>query len=112
MIAAGPPTCLMFQSRYPGSEFSLTGPRWDGAGEAPDFFVLPVPGRWHPAVTAGIAAAPAAIPIKARREGRAGEPMRPIMHEAVRKSGQTPLNSAGNWSNLGQQCINSLATGA
>ena len=58
----------MSQSGYPGKEFSLTGPRCDAAGDAPDFGAPPLPADWHAAVTAGIAAAPVAMPMKARRE--------------------------------------------
>jgi hypothetical protein len=77
----------MSQSRLPGSEFSLTrpwcdgpwcdgplcdgpwsdGPWSDGAAEAPDA-TLPVPADEQAAVAAGIAAAPAAMPMKDRRE--------------------------------------------
>jgi hypothetical protein len=77
MIASRRPRCLMSQSRLPGSEFSLTRPwcdaplcdgLWsDGTAEAPDV-TLPVPADEQAAVAAGIAAAPAAMPIKDRRE--------------------------------------------
>jgi hypothetical protein len=71
----------MSQSRLPGSEFSLTRP-WcdgllrdgllcDGAAEAPDA-ALPVPADEQAAVAAGIAAAPAAMPMKDRRENPEG----------------------------------------
>src|SRR6516165_920764 len=81
MIASLPPTCLTSQSRYPGSEFSLTGPRW-GAEEGPGWAAPPAPDDWQPAAAAGIAAAPAVMPMNARRERREGERMRPIMPEA------------------------------
>src|SRR5579859_4758897 len=78
MIASGPPTCLISQSGLPGLAFSLTGPCVDWAGEAPAFGEPPDPGSWQPATAAGIAAAPAAMPIKARRDWE-GELMRPIL---------------------------------
>jgi hypothetical protein len=45
------------------------------------FGAVPAPGSWQAAVAAGIAAAPAAMPMKARRENRGGELMRTIMPE-------------------------------
>jgi len=67
----------MFQRGSPGSEFSGTGPRREAVGRAPGRDGPPDPVDWQPA--AGMAAAPAAKPMKARRERREGEPMRPIL---------------------------------
>src|SRR5215471_16439646 len=69
----------MFQCGSPGSEFSGVGPRPEAVGPPPDFGALPELPDWQAAVTAGMAAAPTAIPMKPRREKRGGEPMRQIL---------------------------------
>src|SRR5579871_876594 len=68
----------MFQRGSPGSEFSGTGPRRDAVGRALVRGVPPDASDWQPAA-AGMAAAPAAKPMKARREKWEGEPMRSIL---------------------------------
>jgi len=64
----------MPQRGSPGSKFSGTGPRRVAVGRAPGRGGAPALAGWQPAA-AGMAAAPAAKPMKARREKLEGEPM-------------------------------------